>query len=53
MLVIGFQNWDEIVADLKQRAAELNDLKDIWGLLRQTANDIPFDLESEADQEMY
>jgi len=26
-------------------------LKDIWGLLRQTANDIPFDLESEADQE--
>jgi hypothetical protein len=37
--------------DLKHRAAELADLKDIWGLLRQTANDIPFDLESEADQE--
>jgi hypothetical protein len=39
------------MADLKHRAAELTDLKDIWGLLRQTANDIPFDLESEADQE--
>jgi hypothetical protein len=39
------------MADLKQRAAELNDLKGIWGLLRQTANDIPFDLESEANQE--
>ena len=39
------------MADLKHRAAELADLKDIWGLLRQTANDIPFDLESEADQE--
>jgi hypothetical protein len=39
------------MADLKQRAAELNDLKGIWGLLRQTANDIPFDLESEASQE--
>jgi hypothetical protein len=39
------------MADLKQRAAELNDLKGIWGLLRQTANDIPFDIESEATQE--
>jgi len=39
------------MADLKHRAAELADLKDIWGLLRQTANDIPFDLESEADRE--
>ena len=39
------------MADLKQRAAELNDLKGIWGLLRQTANDIPFDIESEANQE--
>jgi len=39
------------MADLKHRAAELADLKDIWSLLRQTANDIPFDLESEADQE--
>jgi hypothetical protein len=39
------------MADLKQRAAALGDLKDIWGLLRQAANDIPFDLESEASQE--
>src|SRR5208283_3683739 len=39
------------MADLKHRAADLAVLKDIWGLLRQTANDIPFDLESEADQE--
>jgi len=39
------------MADLKQRAAALSDLKDIWGLLKQSANDIPFDLESEANQE--
>jgi hypothetical protein len=39
------------MADLKQRAAALSDLRDIWGLLRQTAKDIPFDLESEASQE--
>jgi hypothetical protein len=41
------------MADLKQRAAVLSDLKDIWGLLRETANDVPFDLESEANQETY
>ena len=39
------------MADLKQRAATLGDLKDIWDLLRRTANEIPFDLESEPNQE--
>lgn len=39
------------MADLKHRTAALSDLKDIWGLIRQTANDIPFDLGSEACQE--
>ncbi len=39
------------MAQLTQRAASLGDLKDIWGLMRQVATDIPFDLESEAAQE--
>lgn len=39
------------MAELTQRAASLSDLKDIWGLMRQTAGDIPFDLASEAAQE--
>lgn len=39
------------MADLKRRTAALGDLKDIWGLLKQTANDIPFDVESESSQE--
>jgi hypothetical protein len=39
------------VADLKQRAASLGDLRDIWGLLQQVAPDIPADLGSEAAQE--
>jgi hypothetical protein len=39
------------MAELTQRAASLSDLKDIWGLMRQAAADIPFDLESEAAQE--
>lgn len=36
---------------LTKRAASLCDLKDIWGLLRESAADIPFDLGSEATQE--
>jgi hypothetical protein len=39
------------MADLKRPAAALSDMKNIWGLLRETASDIPFDLESEANQE--
>jgi hypothetical protein len=39
------------VADLTQRAASLEDLRDIWGLLQQVASDIPADLGSEATQE--
>ncbi len=39
------------MADLKQRAAALSDLKDIWGLLKEAANEIPFDLGNEASQE--
>jgi len=33
-----------------QRPASLNDLKDIWGLMRQVAGDVPFNVESEAEQ---
>jgi ribosomal protein S18 acetylase RimI-like enzyme len=39
------------MAELTRRAASLSDLKDIWGLMRQAAADIPFDLGSEAAQE--
>jgi len=39
------------MAETAQRAASLADLKDIWGLMKQAAGDIPFDLESEAAQE--
>ncbi len=39
------------MAQLTQRTASLGDLKEIWGLIRQVAPDIPFDLESEAGQE--
>ena len=39
------------MADLTQRAASLEDLRDIWGLLQQVASDIPADLRSEAEQE--
>ena len=42
---------DWIVADLTQRAASLEDLRGIWGLLQQVASDIPADLRSEAEQE--
>ena len=34
-----------------QRAASLGDLKDIWGLVRNVASDIPFDAGNEAAQE--
>lgn len=39
------------MAELTQRAATLTDMKDIWGMLRQTAASIPLNLESEAAQE--
>jgi hypothetical protein len=39
------------VSDIAQRAASLEDIKDIWGLMRQSASDIPIDIESEVDQE--
>jgi ribosomal protein S18 acetylase RimI-like enzyme len=39
------------MAELTQRTASLGDLRDIWGLLRQVAADIPVDLQSEAAQE--
>lgn len=39
------------MSDLTQRAASLSDLKDIWGLMKQTASDITFALENEAEQE--
>ena len=42
---------DWIMAEVTQRAASLGDLKDLWGLMRQVAADIPFDLKSEAEQE--
>jgi hypothetical protein len=39
------------MAELTQRTASLGDLKDIWGLMRQVAADVPFDVASEAEQE--
>ena len=39
------------MTDLKQRTASLSDLKDIWGLMREVAPDIPFDLTNERAQE--
>ena len=39
------------MVELTQRAASLGDLKDIWGLMRQVASEIPFELDSEASQE--
>lgn len=36
---------------LSQKTASLSDIKDIWGLTRQSAADIPALIESEADQE--
>jgi hypothetical protein len=37
--------------EVTQRAASLADLKDVWGLVRKVADDIPFDVESEVGQE--
>lgn len=39
------------MSNFTRRAASLADLRDIWGLLRQVAGDIPIDLRSEASQE--
>jgi hypothetical protein len=39
------------VADLAHRNASLDDMKDLWALMRQTAADIPCSIESESDQE--
>lgn len=39
------------MAVLTQRAAALGDLKDIWGLLRHVASDIPFKCDDAAAQE--
>ena len=39
------------MTDLSQRAAALSDLKDIWNLMRQVAVDIPFNVESEPEQQ--
>ena len=39
------------MADLTQRCASLGDLKDIWGLFKQAASDIPVDLRQETAQE--
>jgi ribosomal protein S18 acetylase RimI-like enzyme len=41
----------EIMAELARRAASLGDLKNIWGLIRQVAADVPIDLASEAEQQ--
>lgn len=39
------------MSELSLRAASLADLKEIWGLLREVAADIPYPLENEAAQE--
>lgn len=39
------------MADLAHRNASLDDMKDLWALMRQTAADIPCSIESESDQE--
>ncbi len=39
------------MGDVTQRAASMDDMKDMWGLVRQVADDIPFDLQTEAGQE--
>jgi len=39
------------MAEVTHRAASLGDLKDIWGLVKNVASDIPFDAGSEAAQE--
>lgn len=39
------------MGEVKQRAASLADLKDVWSLVRESAGDIPFDVDNEAAQE--
>ncbi len=39
------------MVELTQRAASLSDFKDIWGLMGRVAADVPFDFNSEAEQE--
>jgi len=39
------------MSEVTQRTASLSDLKDVWGLLREAAAEIPFDLENEAAHE--
>lgn len=39
------------MTEVTQRAASLGDLKDIWGLVKNVAGDIPFDPGNEAAQE--
>jgi ribosomal protein S18 acetylase RimI-like enzyme len=49
--VAGVIFQEQVMAELNNRAASLSDIKDIWGLMRQVATDVPFDVESEAAQE--
>lgn len=39
------------MAELTQRTASLADLQGIWGLLRQVSADVPFEIDSEREQE--
>ncbi len=39
------------MADLAHRPASLDDISDLWALMRQTAADIPCSIESEGDQD--
>ncbi len=39
------------MGELTQRAASLDDFKDIWGLMGRVAADVPFDIRSECEQE--
>lgn len=39
------------MSEVAKRAASLEDIEAIWGLMRQSASDIPFDVESEGEQE--
>lgn len=39
------------MADLTYRNVSLDDMKELWGLIRETAADIPCSIESETDQE--
>jgi hypothetical protein len=39
------------VSDLAQRNASLNDMKEIWVLMRESAAELPFDVKNEAEQE--